>query len=206
MRAVRPRGGRIARRDALARRGANLAVARGVITDELRRRALGKVAGDQTTFDWIADRESRFHADEVTYVSLGEGATSEGEVWEALNTACTRQVPVAARLPFLFRDRTAPATAAAPIAARTGQTVTLTWATETSATSPATTSTDGTRWVSAEGERRSRWPVELLRRVFTRRRRTPSAPSIPPATQAASLQQPRRSRRPPSPPAVGGGL
>src|SRR5262245_59456089 len=36
----------------------------------------------------IPDRESRFHPDDVTYVSLGEGATSEGEFWEALNTAC----------------------------------------------------------------------------------------------------------------------
>jgi 2-oxoisovalerate dehydrogenase E1 component len=42
----------------------------------------------------IPDRESRFHADEVTYVSIGDGATSEGEFWESLNTACTRRVPV----------------------------------------------------------------------------------------------------------------
>src|SRR5436309_5712648 len=48
----------------------------------------------------IPDRESRFHADEITYVSLGDGATSEGEVWEALNTTCTRQVPVL----FLVED------------------------------------------------------------------------------------------------------
>jgi 2-oxoisovalerate dehydrogenase E1 component len=32
--------------------------------------------------------------DEITYVSLGEGATSEGEFWESLNTACTRSAPV----------------------------------------------------------------------------------------------------------------
>ena len=34
------------------------------------------------------------HGDEVTYVSLGEGATSEGEFWESLNTACRLHLPV----------------------------------------------------------------------------------------------------------------
>jgi 2-oxoisovalerate dehydrogenase E1 component len=42
----------------------------------------------------IADRESKFHPDEVTYLSIGDGATSEGEFWESLNTACTRHLPV----------------------------------------------------------------------------------------------------------------
>jgi 2-oxoisovalerate dehydrogenase E1 component len=32
--------------------------------------------------------------DEVTYVSIGEGATSEGEFWESLNTACRLALPV----------------------------------------------------------------------------------------------------------------
>ena len=35
------------------------------------------------------------YGDELTYVSLGEGATSEGEFWESLNTACRLHLPVA---------------------------------------------------------------------------------------------------------------
>lgn len=34
------------------------------------------------------------HGDEITYVSLGEGACMEGEFWEALNTACRLHLPV----------------------------------------------------------------------------------------------------------------
>ena len=32
--------------------------------------------------------------DEVTYVSIGDGATGEGEFWEFLNTICTERLPV----------------------------------------------------------------------------------------------------------------
>ena len=32
--------------------------------------------------------------DEVSFVSLGDGSTSEGELWESLNTACTMALPV----------------------------------------------------------------------------------------------------------------
>jgi 2-oxoisovalerate dehydrogenase E1 component len=48
----------------------------------------------------IPDRDTRSKPDEICYVSLGEGATSEGEVWEALNSACTKRLPVL----FLVED------------------------------------------------------------------------------------------------------
>jgi len=39
-------------------------------------------------------RGLRHQTDEITYVSGGEGSTSEGEFWEALNTACNLKLPI----------------------------------------------------------------------------------------------------------------
>ena len=41
-----------------------------------------------------AELASSFHGDEVVYVSVGEGATSEGEFWESINAASARKLPV----------------------------------------------------------------------------------------------------------------
>jgi 2-oxoisovalerate dehydrogenase E1 component len=44
--------------------------------------------------DYRAFREVKFHGDEVVLTLLGEGSTSQGEFWEAMNTASNRKLPV----------------------------------------------------------------------------------------------------------------
>ena len=48
-----------------------------------------KASGDYRQF-----KDVSFRGDEITYVSLGDGTTSEGEFWEALNTAANKKLPI----------------------------------------------------------------------------------------------------------------
>jgi 2-oxoisovalerate dehydrogenase E1 component len=49
--------------------------------------------GDEKS-DYRHFKDVSFRGDEVTYVSLGDGTTSEGEFWEAMNAAALNKLPV----------------------------------------------------------------------------------------------------------------
>jgi 2-oxoisovalerate dehydrogenase E1 component len=57
--------------------------------------AAEKVNGDYRQF-----KDITFYGDEVTYVSVGDGTTSEGEFWESLNAAANLRLPIV----FLVED------------------------------------------------------------------------------------------------------
>jgi 2-oxoisovalerate dehydrogenase E1 component len=51
--------------------------------------AAKKADGDYRQF-----KDVQYHGDEVVYCSTGDGATSEGEFWESLNTASNNKLPI----------------------------------------------------------------------------------------------------------------
>jgi 2-oxoisovalerate dehydrogenase E1 component len=51
--------------------------------------AAAKVAGDYRAYEDV-----EFHGDEVVLTCVGEGSTSQGEFWEAINTASNQKLPV----------------------------------------------------------------------------------------------------------------
>jgi 2-oxoisovalerate dehydrogenase E1 component len=53
-----------------------------------------KKVDDPSHPDYRAFKDITFHGDEVVYVSIGEGSTSQGEFWESLNTASNQKLPV----------------------------------------------------------------------------------------------------------------
>jgi 2-oxoisovalerate dehydrogenase E1 component len=57
-------------------------------------------AGQKATGDYREFKDVQFHGDEVTYVSLGDGTTSEGEFWESMNAAANLRLPIV----FLVED------------------------------------------------------------------------------------------------------
>jgi 2-oxoisovalerate dehydrogenase E1 component len=57
--------------------------------------AAARVEGDYRAF-----HDVEFHGDEVALACVGEGATSQGEFWEAMNTASNQKLPVI----FLVED------------------------------------------------------------------------------------------------------
>jgi 2-oxoisovalerate dehydrogenase E1 component len=51
-------------------------------------------AAEKADGDYRKFKDVEFKGDEVTYVSCGDGTTSEGEFWEALNSASNLKLPV----------------------------------------------------------------------------------------------------------------
>jgi hypothetical protein len=121
-------GSRAAYLRALARRHATVAIARDVIRDELRRRAIArKLAASgstETTLQWTDDRESRA-ADTAVCLHDDLPGTGSFPVSDAREIGV---VPLPARLPFVFRDRVAPKAPAAPTATAPPGQVALAWA------------------------------------------------------------------------------
>ena len=63
-------------------------------TQMLQAAGAAEVGRIMATVEELAERKEEYKEDEVVYVSIGDGATSEGEFWEAVNTAANFKLPV----------------------------------------------------------------------------------------------------------------
>jgi hypothetical protein len=72
-------------------------------------------------------RAARLGAEVDSAICARDDLPGAGEPLAVSNTRNVASIPLAAKLPFLFGDRTAPAAPAAPTVTRSGQLATLTW-------------------------------------------------------------------------------
>lgn len=63
-------------------------------TQKLQAVGAAQVGRIMAQIEELADKTDEYEEDEVVYVSIGDGATSEGEFWEAVNTAAANKLPV----------------------------------------------------------------------------------------------------------------
>lgn len=63
-------------------------------TQMLQAAGAAQVARIMEAVEGLQDRKDQYTGDEIIYVSIGDGATSEGEFWEAINTASAMKLPV----------------------------------------------------------------------------------------------------------------
>jgi hypothetical protein len=121
------KGSRKAYLRALQKRKITVAVARGIITDNLRQRRIAAMLAaegdDQTTLVWSSDLEAAA-VDAVT--CLRDVLPGTGN-FPASNAREVGAVPLPSYLPWLLGDRTAPAAPGAPTAAVAEGTVVLDW-------------------------------------------------------------------------------
>jgi hypothetical protein len=114
-------------RKALARRHATVAIARGVIVDELQRRNIAALLTRHAsvgTFEWTT---ALLQKRAETAICRGDVLPGFGD-FPASDVRDIGPVQLPALLPFLFRDHSAPAAPAVPTATQAGSGVTLAWA------------------------------------------------------------------------------